>query len=217
MERKLQERMVGAGVLILALVVVGPLLLDGGTEFAGSDVVAPGQHADELRTQTFRLDEPRPATGPPPAPVAPPLVPPAVPTAAAPAAAVSAPARPTAEPPGEPPPANAIAEPAAPAVLAPAPQAKPAAPAASLPPPAAPARPTGGFVVQVGTFGQKANAERLVKDLRAKGFDAFVSELERGGKPLFRVRVGPAGTREAAADLARRLATAGQAGQLVAT
>ena len=72
-------------------------------------------------------------------------------------------------------------------------------------------------MVQVGTFGQKANAERLVKDLRAKGFDAFVSELERSGKLLYRVRVGPAGTREAAADLARRLAAAGQAGQLVAT
>ena len=32
MERKLQERMVGAGVLILALVIVGPMVLDGGSD-----------------------------------------------------------------------------------------------------------------------------------------------------------------------------------------
>ena len=61
MERKLQERMVGAGVLILALVIVGPMILDGGS---GDDVAqdaVPGQRSDELRTHTFSLSQPSPA------------------------------------------------------------------------------------------------------------------------------------------------------------
>jgi DedD protein len=73
----------------------------------------------------------------------------------------------------------------------------------------------GGWVVQVGTFGQKANADRLVATIRRNGFDAFISATDRGGKPLYRVRVGPAGTREAASEIAARLAQSGQTGQVV--
>jgi DedD protein len=69
--------------------------------------------------------------------------------------------------------------------------------------------------VQVGTFGQKANADRLVASLRNRGFEAFVSATERAGKPLYRVRVGPAGSRDAATATAGRLSQAGQSGQIV--
>ena len=58
MERKLQERMVGAGVLVLALVFVVPLLLDGRPDDPLDAESVPGQRSDEIRTHTFRLDEP---------------------------------------------------------------------------------------------------------------------------------------------------------------
>ncbi|MCC7257456.1 MAG: SPOR domain-containing protein [Gammaproteobacteria bacterium] len=215
MERKLQERMVGAGVLIVALVVLGPLILDGGPQPEREAATVPGQRADEVRTQTFRLGEARPTA---PAPAPPPV---REPEAAADVAGSQLPA--LAQPP-EPPPAPAVppreaAVPPKPATVA-SPSTPASAPpvaeaAAAAPPQRAPA--TGsGFVVQVGTFGQRANAERLVATLRGKGFEAYVSPLERGGKTLYRVRVGPAGSRQTASDLARRLSAAGQPGQLVA-
>ena len=62
--------------------------------------------------------------------------------------------------------------------------------------------------MQVGTFGQKDNAERLAASLKRRGFAAFVSPATRSGRTLYRVRVGPAGTREAATSVAARLAAA---------
>jgi len=82
-------------------------------------------------------------------------------------------------------------------------------------PVAAPAQSSGGWLVQVGTFGQKANAERLAAGLKAKGFAAVVSPTQRAGDTMYRVRVGPAGTREAALAVAARLSAAGQSGQVV--
>ena len=207
MERKLQERMVGAGVLILALVIIGPMVLDGGPDDSPDEADVPGQRPDEIRTHTFRLNEPPPPAAespqartatpagepdragpeperpPEPAPAARPSLPPPEP------AAETAPRRDTA------------AAPAAPIVAAAAPKAAAAA---------------GGFLVQVGTFGQKDNAERLAGTLKGKGFAAFVSPTSRAGKTLYRVRVGPAGSRDTAAGLAARLAAAGQSGQVVA-
>ena len=93
-------------------------------------------------------------------------------------------------------------------------------PAQTPPAPSPAARPAtaagGDWLVQVGTFGQKDNAERLAASLKQRGFAAFVSPLSRPDKTLYRVRVGPAGSREAAADVAGKLAAAGQSGQIVA-
>lgn len=206
MERKLQERLVGAGVLILALVIVGPMILDGGPPGDEAEPPVPGQRPDELHTQTFSLNEPTRARAPEPGPA--PTAVPAPPTV--PRVEPSAPAAPPVAP------AAAVAEQAPPA---PAPVVEPSPPAAAASPrpspePAAPA--AGGFVVQVGTFGQKDNAERLVRTLKGRGFAAQVSPTSRGGKTLYRVRVGPAGSREAAAGVARELAAAGHPGQVVA-
>jgi DedD protein len=62
-----------------------------------------------------------------------------------------------------------------------------------------------GYVVQVGSFSQKANAESLTSKLVAKGFPAFVEGSSAKGKSIFRVKVGPRPTREAADDLRQRL------------
>ena len=77
------------------------------------------------------------------------------------------------------------------------------------------ANPPGTFVVQLGTFGSRANADRLARDMKAKGFAAFVVPVASGGRELFRVRVGPTRDRAAAESLAAELKRAGQSGAIV--
>ena len=85
------------------------------------------------------------------------------------------------------------------------------------PPRPAPTQPVAGsgWVVQLGSFGQRDNAERLARDLKTRGFAAFVSPLSHSGRTLYRVRVGPEGERGGAEDLAKRLAAAGHVGPVV--
>lgn len=203
MERKLQERMVGASVLIIALVIIGPMLLDHGFDDRVAQKTIPGQRAEELRTHTFRLNESRAGQGPAVPPVRS-VVPTKLPAPVARVEAEFGHARANAPPAS----ASASAEPKGEAgvVQSPAktPGARPAEP-----------RGAGDWVIQVGTFGQKANAVRLVASLKKRGFAAFMTPITRAGKTLYRVRVGPPGSREAAAGVASRLEAAGQTGQIV--
>lgn len=63
----------------------------------------------------------------------------------------------------------------------------PSAPTSS----ASPATTRSGWAVQLGSYSSEATAERLVKEWRAKGQDAFVMPVKSGGKTLYRVRIGP--------------------------
>lgn len=47
------------------------------------------------------------------------------------------------------------------------------------------------WVVQVGSFGKRENAERVEKLLKSKKFPAFIERAGVKGKTLFRVMVGP--------------------------
>ena len=62
----------------------------------------------------------------------------------------------------------------------------------------------GSFVVQLGSFGSRENADRLVRDMTAKGFAAFVAPITSNGRELYRVRVGPTRDRASAEALAAR-------------
>lgn len=108
-----------------------------------------------------------------------------------------------------------------------APAAKPAAPKAAIrtpesEPAAKPAvaatKPTSsgasGWVVQLGSFASRPNAEKLVGELRRGGYSAFVSEFRGSGKVLYRVRVGPEQDRARADALAKRLARDGRKGSV---
>jgi len=228
MERKLQERMIGAGVLVVALALLAPLLLDGTPQGSVDAGGVPGQRPDELRTHTFTVGGARDrASGDPAAsdtrptgiaaanPASQP--PPPAASGPAPAATVPAAAAPAPDPVPLAPPPTAAASPAPKPVPAGAePGAAPAAAPAKAPAPAraAPAA-SGGWVVQVGTFGQRENAERLATGLKGKGFAAAVSATSRAGKTMYRVRVGPAGSKDEARAVADRLKAAGQAGQVV--
>ena len=94
------------------------------------------------------------------------------------------------------------------------PVARPAATATSRPPaqPAVASR-GAGYYLQVGAFGTRANAEqmrrRLLGQLAAPVSIADDRVPSGGAKPLFRVRVGPVGSRADAEHLAGELAALG--------
>jgi cell division septation protein DedD len=74
---------------------------------------------------------------------------------------------------------------------------------------------SGSWVVQLGVFASRENAERLAQELKEKGFRISVSEIAGNGRKLFRVRAGPVSDRGAASDLATRLRAAGASGSVV--
>lgn len=128
----------------------------------------------------------------------------------APPAAAAAPA-PKPEPKPTPTPAPdtkaVAAKPATPAPVA-KPEVKPEVKA-----PAAPAASGVGFAVQLGAFGQAADANALRDKARAAGFSAFVDQVRTDKGVLSRVRVGPVANRAEAdqlkAQVAARVGVAG--------
>jgi len=99
------------------------------------------------------------------------------------------------------------AKPATPAPVA-KPEVKPEVKA-----PAAPAASGVGFAVQLGAFGQAADANALRDKARAAGFSAFVDQVRTDKGVLSRVRVGPVANRAEAdqlkAQVAARVGVAG--------
>ncbi len=62
-----------------------------------------------------------------------------------------------------------------------------------------------GFAVQVGAFVDSKAADRIYRELRDKGFDAYISPASRSGDDRSRVRVGPVASKADAQALASRL------------
>lgn len=87
--------------------------------------------------------------------------------------------------------------------------AKPEATAAAKPAvaPAAPAASSVGFAVQLGAFGQAAEANALRDKVRAAGFSAFVEQVRTDKGTLNRVRVGPVANRAEAENLKAQVAS----------
>lgn len=211
MDQTLQARLIGATVLVTLAVLLIPELLSGRKTV--EPAVDEGAAARGSRTFTIELG----GSGGQPvasAPAAAPSVAPATRSSAAPAVdptppGATAAAATKADVP-------AVAEPAVPAG-SPSPVASGAA--AAVPPrqPAAPAAASvGGWVVQVGAFGSADAARRMVDELAGAGYAAQVAPVTRAGKTLHRVRVGPAGERPAAQQLAERLAARGLPAAVVA-
>ena len=238
MDSRAKQRLTGAIILVALFVLLVPELLTGPRK-AGGD--APSEEG--MRRYTIDLDAP--ASGTPPAAPGEPAgaveLPPVAedaghdddvararpgesaqpatvhPEAAAPAAtpAASAPA-PSVVTPMTRPTVAATPVPAAstqrPTTAAPVhtETARPPAPAASE----SVAR--GGFAVQLGSFVSRENAERLVREMTAKGFNAFLAPtIKTGGRDLYRVRVGPTRDRASAEALAAQLRRVGQVGSIV--
>ena len=193
MDRALKERIIGAAVLVVFVVLVVPVFLDGppqSGEIVSERVPLPGQAA-EGETRTVVLDRDRDEPVPVPAPVTEPET------------ERAQPVQPESKP-----------EPEPETTPEPEPKPEPAKPATQQPAPAGDS-PTGMWAVQLGSFGNQQNAERLAADLRKQGFAAFLSQLSTGSGELHRVRIGPQKDRESAEAMAERLAKAGHKGQVV--
>jgi DedD protein len=209
MDRQLAERMVGAACLLAVLVLVVPAILDGNPESdatithpsivpsaATSSAPLGSQTADgaagesvNLRTHTIRLDGPgREPPVPTPRQVN-------LPLAASPA--------PEPEPVTTP---SDLREPATIKAATPAPDALAADPRTPV---VATGSGSGNWIVQLGSFSQRGNADRLASDVQNSGFSASVRGGGGASGNLFRVRAGPAADRVGAEELAARLAAAG--------
>jgi len=217
LDTALKHRLTGAVILVLSAVLLLPELLTGSGQasraLAAADTANASAANGEERSIRIDLTEaaatPAAAAAPEatePAPVALPVPAPQGPAeSAAPVAAV----------------------PATGGVVKPPVEAAPAAVAAPPPPPAAPAPvaaaaplsvavvPAETYYVQIGVFENKASARNLERKLRDKQFKPVVDEIQRSGKTLYRVRVGPEPDRAAANALRARLETAGHKGSVV--
>jgi DedD protein len=200
MDRRVKERLVGASILVVLIVLIVPELLSGpapGPVTPRLPVSAP----QPVRNVTVDL-----ATNKAPA---------AEPAAEAAAAS-------SAQPPetGSGDAASAVAEPtpASPAPPAPGP---PAPLETTAPPPtsaataAKPAAAGHSWAVQLGSFASHANADKLVRQLKAQGFSVYVLSGGSGPSLRYRVRVGPMADRGAAAQAGARLKSLGHVGSLV--
>ncbi len=185
MDRALQERVIGAIVLVVLAVLIVPAFLDGpanDTETVVESVTLPGQNARQPATKKIVLIRDRTEPVPAKAPVA---------------AAPSAPRPDQREPPQS----------ARPSATTTATADRDAA--------AVPASSTGMWAVQLGSFSNQENAERLAASLRTQGYAAFLSKLDSATASMHRVRIGPQKDRDSAETVAVQLGKSGHAGQVV--
>lgn len=104
---------------------------------------------------------------------------------------------------------NAAAEEAAAPAPAPAPAAPAPAPAkaskAAKSAAATPSIPKGAYVIQVFSSPDQAQAERIRGKLVGGGQKAYLSPIDRGGRTMYRVRIGPFKTRADAQGVADKV------------
>jgi DedD protein len=223
MDSHAKQRLTGAVILVAVFVLLVPELLTG-----PKNAATPATAEEEgLRRYTIDLNAPAAPVGQEPSGPAMALPPVDTPMTgdnprAQPGEAASA------EPGAvEPAPSQPVAAVQAPAQSSPKPPVTPTesaratspapAPAAAPPPreSPAPAAGAGTFVVQLGSFGSRENAERLVRDMTARGFTTFIAPTTTNGRALYRVRVGPTRDRASAEALATQLKRMGQSGSIV--
>jgi len=211
MDRRVKERLVGASILVVLIVLIVPELLSGppGPPPASARTGLPISTPEPVRNVTVDLATSK-AQSPEPAAVA---------------AATSASIAPPQARSGEA--ASAVGEPAAvlPAT-APA-RAKSSAPIENTPlETAAPPHTSGktavkpliaghGWAVQLGSFASRANADKLARQLKAQGFAVYVLSGGSGSSPRYRVRVGPMADRSAAAQTVAKLKSSGHIASFV--
>jgi DedD protein len=70
--------------------------------------------------------------------------------------------------------------------------------------------------VQLGSFSSKANAEKLVHQLKARGLSAYIILSGSGSSSRFRVRMGPLADHEAAQREVNKLKAVGHVATIVA-
>ena len=193
-------------ILVALMVLLVPELLTGPIRSAPrAAAVAPSAEEPPLRSYTINLADDTHSRS-------------AAASASGPQQPTSLSVAPPAAAESTPPPASGAAPrapevaPAAPPPLLPAKSARASAAAASAA--NSVAGDSGAWMVQLGSFASRTNAERLARQVRAGGFKVSVSQGS-SGRRLYRVRVGPAHDREGATQLAVKLRAAGHSGSIV--
>lgn len=202
MDRALKERTIGAIVLVAFAILVVPVFLDGPSgdgETISAAVTLPGQNDQPRQQQTIVLERDRTEPVPRPAEIRPEARPVVKTTTSPPSAPAEAKKTPA---PSE----KIVAAAAAPKETPPARATATAKPASSS---------TGMWAVQLGSFSNRANAEKLAADLRGDGYAAFLSQLGTSNGELHRVRIGPQKDRDSAETVAAKLGKSGHKGQVV--
>lgn len=217
MDSTLKQRLIGAAVLALVAMAILPGLLarPDVKDPDASDVPLDMPKAPDQKFETRELPLATPDAQTPPGGV---LGMPGEKPAAAPQ--ISEPVAESAVPAGE-----SAAAPAAAVVPADASVAKPLSPGmseAGTPTPAppaatpAPAVAAGNYVVNIGSFGNVANANALVAKLRAAKLPVMADKVQTNGQTMMRVRVGPYADRTTAeAARLRADVVAGGTGKVV--
>ena len=194
MDRRVKERLVGASILVVLIVLIVPEMLSGPTPSPVPPDL-PASAPEPVRNITVDLatsKAPEPTVETAPAPSVPP--PEAASTAAEAAAPRSEP-KPAALETAAPPPTSSVVTPTAPSARA----------------------ATAGqtWAVQLGSFASHANAEKLVRQLKGQGFAVYVLSGGSGSSLRYRVRVGPMADRGAATQVVAKLQSLGHTGSLV--
>ncbi|AOU97492.1 hypothetical protein BI364_05450 [Acidihalobacter yilgarnensis] len=206
MDKRLQQRLIGAAVLIALAVIFLPMLLSGG----GSDHVSMKMKLPPEPDYHFSNSTPQP-------------LPPAT-SQTVPSTVTALPAASTTAPPATANPMASVVQPVtpAPAMPQPAPQPPPVAPVeheratpkpvikAPAPPPSSVTMPAGkpvvsAWVVQVASFVDEHSAVVLRDRLRKGGFSSYIDRFPHAGKTYYRVRVGPRLSREKAEAMLGRI------------
>lgn len=66
---------------------------------------------------------------------------------------------------------------------------------------------TDNWSVQAGSFTNPASVNKLVSQLRSKGFQAYLQKITKNGSTMTRVLVGHEANKQAAGDIANKLST----------
>jgi DedD protein len=217
MDRRVKARLVGASILVVLIVLIVPELLSGPPQGPAPGSVIPRlpvSAPDPIRNVTVDL-----ATSKAPAPeplaaaaVAATTVANGAPTAATASAAVPSapvPSAPTASAPTASAPVASAAVPSAP----PLEMASPSPPSSGA---AAKSMAAGrAWTVQLGSFASHDNADKLLRQLKAQGFSAFILSAGSGPSLRYRVRIGPMQDRGAAAQTVGKLKSLGHVASIV--
>jgi len=177
-DSKLKQRLIGALVLIILVVIFVPMLLDEPRESSLKATNIPAQ-PEEFSSKITPLDEPLPI------PQVPPNNSSAVVVERTPAGA--SPANPASTPSTQTPGTGALAAPDQP----PEPEDPAADIAKDMTKGANDRLTVSAWVVQLGSFSKEENALKLRDQLRAKGYTTFVESIDAKGVKVFRVRIGP--------------------------
>jgi DedD protein len=220
MDRRVKERLVGASILVVLIVLIVPELLSGPAPVPATSrlpVRLPAS-APEPRNVIVDLGNGKAqATAPASDSVAGPAASAPSPVATVPSPAASAPnpvasaPSPAATVPPAGPAESSTGEPAtAPAALENAP-ARPT----SLATAGKPAKSGHSWAVQLGSFASRENADKLAHQLKAQGFAVYISPSGSGASSRYRVRVGPMADHGAATQTVAKLKSAGHVATLV--